>query len=311
LVTSVGAWILCSWRPGFPRRLSLALAPLKYSGQVYLNFSLKYFRQHIDKVILGKYGGSEALGHYDRAYQLSQLPATQVLTPLHSVAQATLSRLIDDKERFIAFFTRAVRMVALLGVYASLILMLTGEDVIFLLLGPDWNYAGKIVKAFSPGIAGMLVNGTDSWLHLSLGTPDRWLKWNIFYAVLTVVSFVAVAPYGPIAMAIAFSVVSNLLVLPSLWYAGRPFKIDVKTLLSSFGTYYVSAGVVAAVWLSASTLWAPLRMALTHFGPVGRIVIVSGAASLLYILIIIAIDRGFRSLNGVISFAKIFFKRRS
>ena len=310
LVTSVGAWVVYPWKPSLPIRLAPALAPLKYSVQVYMNFSLKYLRQHIDKVILGKVGGPEPLGHYERAYQLAQMPASQLLTPLHHVAQATLSRLTHDRDKFISFFIKAEGMVALLGTYAAMLLMLTAEDVIYVLLGPDWSVAGKIVMAFAPGIAGMLINGTDAWLHLSLGTPDRWLRWNVFYAALTIVACLAVAPLGPVAMAVAFSVLSNLLVLPSLWYAGRPFRISVKTLLSSFGTYYVSAGLVVGLWLWAAASWAPFANWLARSGIGGRIITAGVVTALFYVLIIAVIERGFGSIRGVVSFAKIFLGHR-
>lgn len=309
LIIVIGAWVLCPWRPGSPMHLSLAIPGLKYGIQVYLNFSLKFLRQHADRMILGKSSGSELLGEYERGYYLSSMPAEQLLTPLHNVVQATLCRLIHDKKRFVSYFNQAVSMIGILGVWAALVLMLTAEDLVWLLLGPEWAYAGRVVKAFGPGIAGMILYETHSWLHLSLGTPNRWLKWNILASVITVTSFVAVASKGPIAMAFTLSVVTNLLVIPALWYAGRPLELSLRTLVGPFWSYYLSASVVAVCWMAASTSWVPLRDALVRLGTVGRVASVGAAVSVLYILLIILIERSFRSIREIMSFIRIFFTR--
>jgi hypothetical protein len=111
-------------------------------------------------------------------------------------------------------------------------------------------------------------------------------------------------------MALAFSTIANLLVIPALWYAGRPLSMSLKTLIAPFWSYYVSAAVIGVFWLSVSTSWSPLRNFLTQLGPVSRVLVVGGAASFCYILLVIIIERSFRSVHEVISFVKIFFTRR-
>ncbi len=142
VVTVLAAWFLCPWRPGRPAYFSTAIPGLKYAVKVYSNFSIGYLTRSIDKVLLGKFYGSELLGNYDRAYHLSSMPAGQLLTPLHSVALATLSRLQNDKERFLVYYTKAVSMVAFLGTIAAICLTLSAKDLIPLLLGPEWVDAG-------------------------------------------------------------------------------------------------------------------------------------------------------------------------
>lgn len=306
----IGAWIISPWRPSLPRRLTLARPGLKYAVQVYLNYSLRYLRQNADRVLLGKFGGSEILGHYDRANYLSSMPASQFLDPLHSVVLATLSRLTNDKKRFTAYFTNAVSMVANVGILASLVLSLTSVDLVRILLGPQWLFAGKIVMVFGPGVAGLIMYETNSWLHLSLGTPDRWLRWNVVASSLTIGAFALAAPHGAISMALAFSIITNLLVIPALWYAGRPLGLRLRTLIAPVWSYYASAVLVAFVWISASTSWPPLKSLLIQLTPITRVLAVGSIASLFYVLLVIAFERSFRSVHEVISFAEILFRRR-
>lgn len=310
VVTLIGVWIVSPWRPGTPRYLSSALPGLKYAFQVYCNFSLGYVMRNIDKVLLGKFHGSELLGHYDRAYYLSSMPATQLLVPLHSVALSTLSRLRHDKERFYSYYTKAVSMVAFLGTIASVLLTLSARDLIHLLLGPAWAEAGLVVMAFGPGIAAVLISGTIPWLHLSLGTPNRWLRWNLLAAVLTITAFVISAPLGAVAMAIAFSTVTYILVLPGLWYAGRPFQIGIQGVINSIWPYFAAAIFVCIGWLFLSTYWLPLKGFLTGFSPFIRIIMTSIIGLVLYLVSVVVLQRGFRSIREFFSLLSLMLSRK-
>jgi len=308
-VTMIAAWILCPWRPDRPRHLAVAMPGLKYAIQVYFNFSLGYVSRNMDKVLLGRFHGSDILGNYDRAYHLSSMPANQLLTPLHGIALSTLTRLRDDENRFSSYFTKAVSTVALLGSISAAILTLTARDLIPFLLGPDWVEAGRVVMAFGPGIAPMLVYGTHSWIHLALGKPDRWLRWNILATIITVAAFIIATPFGAIGMALAYSAVSFILFLPSLWYAGIPVRLSAGKILSSVWPFFVSAFLVCGVWLYLSESWAPLREFLLSAGPLFRILITSFIASLFYVIVVIACRRRTHPFLEVFSLVKLMFSR--
>lgn len=309
-VSMIAAWFICPWCPCRPRYLSNALPGLKYAIQVYCNFSLEYVTRNIDKVLLGKFHGSELLGNYDRAYYLSLMPANQLLTPLHSVALATLSRLRNDRERFTAYYTKAVSMIAFLGTIVAVILTFSAQDLILLLLGPEWAEAGRVVMALGPGIAAMLVYGTHSWLHLSLGTPNKWLRWNIFASVLTITAFIIAAPFGAVAMGIAYSARAYVLTLPALWYAGRPIQLSLKVLTSSIWAYFVSAISVCVFWLYLSAYWLSLKGLLAGLSPLNRVVMTSCIISFLYVAIVIILQRGLGSIREILSLSRLILSRK-
>ena len=310
IVTVIGAWILCPWRPGRPQLSSMALPGLKYGLQVYGNFSIGYVMRNIDKVLLGKFHGTAILGNYDRAYYLSMMPVGQILTPLNNVALATLSRLTNDKVRFIAYYTKAAGMVSFLGTAVALILTISAQDIIMLLLGPAWKDAGLIVMAFGPGIAGMLIYGTHSWLHLSLGTPHRWMRWNVFASIITIAAFFIAASYGGVAMALAYSITTYLLIIPALWYAGKPIGISVKEVIGSLWPYFVSAATVFVSWLLLFEYFVPLHTLLVSLNLIAKVFIISCIALFFYLALVILFQGSFRSIRGVIEFIRIFIDRR-
>jgi len=308
-VMILAARILCPWRPKGPIHLSRALPGLKYTVQVYSNISLGSLMHGLDKVLLGKFHGAQLLGYYDRAYYIFSMPAAQLLTPLHTVALATLSRVKDDKEKFFEYFLKAISLVAFPGILASLILTISAHDLVTLLLGPNWVEAGRVVVAFGPGIAAQLLYGTIPWLHLSLGTPNRWLRWNLFAAAVTVIAFIIAAPFGAAAMAAAYSVRTYAIVVPAIWYAGRPIQLSLRLVIRNLWPYFISGTAVCLAWLFLLEYWLPMKERVMGLSPLIRIMVTMCTATVLYVTLVAILQRSFRSIRDILSLLPHIFSR--
>jgi PST family polysaccharide transporter len=178
------------------------------------------------------------------------LPVNQLSYPLTSVAVATLSRLNDDPEKFRNYYLKAISILAFIGMLLSAILTLVGKDVILLLLGPQWDQAGKIFTLFGPGIGIMLIYGTNGWLHLSLGRADRWFRWGIISFITTALFFVIGLPFGAEGIAVAYVATFYVLILPCLLYAGHPINLKTGAIFSTLWRFFVSAiGTFLLCWL--------------------------------------------------------------
>ena len=305
----VVSWFLCPWRPGKPRNLASAIPCIKYGLKVYGNFTIDFFSKNIDKVLLGRIYGSSVLGNYDRAGNLSAIPAGQILMPLSSVALATLSRLREDTQRFIQYYTKAVALITFIGTLAATLLMLSAQDLIPLLLGPKWSETCFLVMAFSPGITALLVEGSISWLHLSLGTPGRWFRWNIFATTITIIIFAVAAPYGALVMATAFSIAKFLIILPGIWYAGRPVQLKIRHLLSALWPYFASGLITSILWLYIPQLWPSLGYIILNLSRLNHLLLVLFITPLIYITIVTIFQRNFSSCLELIHLFRLSVSR--
>src|SRR5205814_7816204 len=93
LVTCVGAWTLCRWAPGLPRRDRRTLPMLSFAMHTYGRFTTSYLTWNLDNFLLGWRFGPAPLGVYKKAYDLFILPVNQLSSPLTAVAVSALSRL--------------------------------------------------------------------------------------------------------------------------------------------------------------------------------------------------------------------------
>jgi PST family polysaccharide transporter len=296
-VTTLCAWTMCGWRPGPPARRTDVGPMLRFAFHTYGNFVLFYFCRTADKILVGRFNGSQALGFYDRAYQLSMLLPSQLLSPLNNVVVPSFSRLAETPVRYRQTYLTLLSMLALVCLPLSALLALTGRDVIFLLLGPQWTTAGQIFAMFGLSIGILMLYCTHSWLHLSLGTPDRWLRWAVFAFIVTVLLFVAGLPFGPFGVAAGYSASFYILTLPALWYAGRPIDLKVSAVVGGVWRYFVSA-LAAAIfcWF----IMYRIDSNAAAVSPLNALARIAGSCALYapaYVALVVVLHRGVRPIS--------------
>jgi O-antigen/teichoic acid export membrane protein len=97
------AWIVSAWVPGRPRWNVGIRSMLVYGGTITLNGLVVYAAYNVEKVLLGKFWGADALGIYGRAFQLTRIPSDYLNGAIGGVAFSTLSRLQDEPVRLVRY----------------------------------------------------------------------------------------------------------------------------------------------------------------------------------------------------------------
>ncbi|PYR62550.1 MAG: hypothetical protein DMF91_06305 [Acidobacteria bacterium] len=297
MVATAIAWMLCGWRPGPPARRTGVRPMLRFAFHTYGNFVLFYFCRTADKILVGRFHGGQALGSYDRAYQLSMMLPNQLLSPLNSVVMPAFSRLASDPARYRQTYLTLLSMLALVCMPLSAVLALTGRDVILVLLGPQWNSAGQIFAMFGLSIGILMLYCTHSWLHLSLGTPDRWLRWAVIAFIVTACLFVTGLPFGPFGVAAGYSASFYILTLPALWYAGRSIDLKVSAVLGSVWKSCLSAIAGALVSWSVVSRFDTTAEAFGVAGALARIAASFALCTSVYLVAIVVLHRGITPIS--------------
>jgi PST family polysaccharide transporter len=294
---TLGAWWLCRWMPALPRQTGKTGALVRFAAKVYAQFSLGYANLNIDNLLVGWRFNAVTLGFYKKAFDLFALTASQLTAPLNNVALAALSRLNQDHDRFRRYLTSSLAMVAFVGMAASADLTLVGRDVVRLVLGAKWSESGRIFEIFGPGIGAMLLCSTVGWIHLSIGKPERWLRWSLVALVFTVCLFLVALHWGSAGVAGAWSISFWTLLVPGFWYAGRPIGFRVSHLIGAIWKYIVAAlvaGLATAAIIRTTPLWNTSSSVEAAFVAT---IIVSMLFLTLYLIMVIFLHRGLAPLR--------------
>src|SRR5262249_49367744 len=130
------------------------------------------------------------------------------------------------------------------GLFA--VLAVTGQDFVVLLLGEKWAPAGPLLSVFAVRGIAHSVERTLGWLHVAAGRSDRWMRWGLFSAVCQLIALAAGLPFGPIGVAISYTIATFGLFVPALAYAGQPVGIGAKDVLQAVGPQTAAALITVA-----------------------------------------------------------------
>jgi len=290
--TSIGAWLLCRWTPRLPRHADGTRSMVRFAIHVYGRFSFNYFSRNTDNVLVGWRFNAQSLGFYKKAYDLFALPAGLFVSSLTSVAVSALSRLNRDPAQYRQYFLSALAVVAFVGMGLAGDLTLVGKHVIRVLLGPGWEPAGRIFTFFGPGIGATLLHGTTGWIHLSIGRPDRWLRWGLIEFAATVLLLILGLHWGPAGVAMAWTVSLWILAIPAFWYAGRPIGFGAAPVISIVWKYVLASALAAYASVVIIRGIPPFIAASNSLESIVQIMVLSVLFGTFYLGAVILLHRG-------------------
>jgi len=245
-------WSVSQWRPGLPSRRSGIGPLLGFGAHLTLSSLIFYLARGTDNVLIGRFYGARGLGLYSRAGALLMRPIEQFLGPINAVFVPALSRLQSQPERYRTTFLRLYEAVALAGfVFTGLFLALS-RPVTLVLLGHKWENAAAIFGGFTIAALSVPLAGASTWLFTSQGRGRDMLTAGSINSLVTVLSFIAGLPFGPIGVAMAFSISGPLVRLPILYFiVGRRGPVRTIDLWVVFFRHVpVWIAVFCGTWLA-------------------------------------------------------------
>lgn len=258
LTTLVAFWLVCSWRPGFPRRGVDAWRMLSFGGWLAGANVIGYARRTADQVLLGKFLGDGMLGLYNRSFQILLLPLQQINAPISAVAIPSMSRLQDDPAAFRRFYRRVLNAIAHTTLPITAVMTAQAEEVVLVLLGPQWVDAIPIFTALGFAAWGQTLTNSTSWVVTSHGLTRRMFVWEAMITPVVIGSAAIGLIWGVQGVAIAVAISSQATRLPSTWYAFRGLHLKVSDFVSATArpaALSVCAGLAAFAVHLATKSW--------------------------------------------------------
>ncbi len=285
LYVTVGAWLLCRWRPGLPVFDDEVRSMVRFGLHV-VGFGVTYtLAKAVDRIGLGLFYRPDVVGYYQNATTLYENSIFSSLRQLHTVGSASLSKLQSNPAALLQKYEAALSALAFFMMPTAAILSVTAKDVTVLLLGEKWLATGSLLSIIALRGIFQVIEGSQGWLHLSIGRPDRWQKWGFVSLGVQVVALLGGLPFGAVGVAAASVVACVLIAVPSITYAGAPIGVT-----ASFVIRAVSPQLIGAV----STLiagWCVQMSLLAGYPSVVRILLSGAFCTCFYLAIVIGLFR--------------------
>jgi O-antigen/teichoic acid export membrane protein len=258
LTSTLGLWLATAWVPGMPRKGAGIRSMIRFGGTMTLNGLVLYAAFNFQNVLLGRFWGAEAIGIYGRASQLIQIPVDNLNSAVGGVAFAALSRIQDDPERLKRYFLTGYSLVVALTLPTTIACALFSDDLIAVLLGPKWKDAAEIFRILAPTILVFAIANPLGWLLNSLGLVERGLKIALVFAPFMIVGYAIGLPYGPRGVAIAYSTVMTLGIVPISAWAVHGTMICVWDILLALSHPLASSVAAAGVAFLVHFFYGPM-----------------------------------------------------
>lgn len=200
-------WVLARWRPR-PRVASLDMwrELVRFGRHVIAAGFVQRVGEQADRVLVGRFVSTSALGQYQYALRLAMAPFDATLAVASHVLFPAFARISHDRERLSSAYLRSLRWVMVASMPASLILLPLGEPLAVVLFGDVWRPAGHALMAMCLFAAG------NSLLSICLegakayGRPAVLARVHLLMMLVTVAAMVALLPLGLNGVAAGLSI---------------------------------------------------------------------------------------------------------
>jgi PST family polysaccharide transporter len=241
-------------------------------GTTLIGF-LSYITNNIDKLLLGRVWGTEATGLYSRSFYLINFPTENLNSTIGEVAFAALSRTKGDPDRFRRYFLKGYSLVVTLTLPLTIVCTLFADDLIIVILGPKWTSAVEIFRILAPTIMVFAISSPLGWLLNALGMVKRGVHIGLFSAPLMITGVLIGLPYGPRGVAMAYSTVMVLKVIPitiwALYGTGVRYREFVGALASPLAASLVAGAIAYVVHGLAAPALSPVLRLMLDVGSFG------------------------------------------
>lgn len=212
VITAIGIFIWNRWYYRLNVDWTFNMQPVKrifsYSSYQFLFEFSNYFSRNLDKLIIGRVIGVDALGLYEKAYRLMQLPMQNVSAVISPVLQPVLRGLQHDKVDLAEKYAKIVRFVATISFPAGIILACMSKEIIHIFFGERWDAAIPIFSILALSLPLQMVLSTSGAIFLICNNTRMQFWLGIRNTATTVVGFlIAAFVFGTLeAMAWAWTI---------------------------------------------------------------------------------------------------------
>jgi len=285
ICVTFGAWLACRWRPQFPVFDDEVRSMVRFGLHV-VGFSVTIaVAKAVDRIALGLFYRPDQVGYYQNATMLYENSIFSTLRQVHTVGSAALSKLQSDPVVLRQKYEAALSALAFFVMPMAAILSVTAEDLTVILLGEKWRAAGSLLGIIALRGIFQAVEGSQGWLHLSVGRADRWRNWGIVSLVVQFIAVLGGLPFGARGVAVAVVMASLLLAVPSITYAGRPIGIGAALVIRA-----VRPQLIGAISIASAGWWLQSTM-LGDYSSFVRIFLSGGFCICIYLALVIGLFR--------------------
>ncbi|MEV0144995.1 MULTISPECIES: oligosaccharide flippase family protein [unclassified Nonomuraea] len=255
---------------------------LRFGIPSALGFGLEAVLMNADYVVVGDVLGSEQLGYYLLAFNVSSWVPGIIGTALRYVSLPSFSRLAEDPAALSEGVRRSVPVMVAFVLPPALVMGVLAHPLVTLLYGERWDFSAGVLRWLAVlMVVRMLISFLAVDILTGLGATRTTVWLNLGWAAVLLPALVAGAHLGGIrGAAVAHALVAVVVALPVALLVLHRAGVRVTPALPALVRPAVGAVAAGALMLVLDSL--------TSGGPaLVRLAVAGGAGLLLFVLVVV------------------------
>jgi teichuronic acid exporter len=292
-VRGILLWLYSGWRPRGRYRGASFRSLFGFGGYMLLTGLLNTAAVRLQSLLIGRLFDARTLGFYTLAQNTQQAPASLIDGILKRVGLPVFSTIAQDRARLRSALRGSLRMSMFLFVPCMVGIALVAKPLIAMIYGQRWVPAAPILSILSLSTALWPIHVLNLAAIGALGRSDLLLRIEVPKQIIGIVLIVAIARWGPVAIALAVFASGFSGAAINAYYSKKLLDYGlVEQLLDQGATFALSLAAACVGWVILQ--WP-------RPGPLPMICAIAGAAATYGLLAVLTRNA---ALAGLLSVAR-------
>jgi O-antigen/teichoic acid export membrane protein len=179
------SYVILKYRPRFQLNRTHSRELFKF-GRWICGYTITLFLcQQIDKIFLGKIIGAGALGLYQVAQRISELPASHIAVSSITFTFPAYAKISENRERLGKAFLDVVETITSLVLPLTIFIFCSAPDIVSGVLGEKWYNAVAPLRILSLAGFLMALDAMTTPIFMAVGKPNLEF-WKTFLRLLVI-----------------------------------------------------------------------------------------------------------------------------
>lgn len=248
IVSTVLLWQFSKWRPSF-RFTSLECVKelWPYSSKIFYFNLFKYFAQNTDKLLIGYFLGSVALGLYTFTFKIVIFPITTFVGAVGSYLFPKYSRIQEDISDIKSSYLEINGLLGATVAPVLFLIIILSTFLVPLLFGEKWNAALPLfpimaIVAFLQTIISPVGN-----LLKATNRPGWMLNWSVFITILAALLMVIGVEFGIEGVALGLAGAYLIGSAVNMWILNKVISLNYSDIINVYVNKLIPILIVAGI----------------------------------------------------------------
>jgi lipopolysaccharide exporter len=175
---------------------------------------LGFLKERSADLIIGRTLGAHSLGLFSVSYEISNMPATELVAPINRAVFPVYAKIGKDRAQLGREYLSVMAMIVLLAVPAVAGIASIASLLVPVVLGPHWLDAIPVLSLLAFFGITQVMQSNAYAVYLAIGRPDLQVKLTVAHVLVLIASLVTLISWRGVQGAAEAFLITALIILP-------------------------------------------------------------------------------------------------